>query len=86
MKVTQSHYDEEASWNTGSAGARGNTSTVYQDGGGNYATGANKIRRRDGIIIGTWNVRIIGQDGKLEKRAVGTYLVFVNCDAKSSNK
>jgi len=50
----------------------GSTTTAptvgHQDGGDKYATGASeKIRGRNNITIGTWNVRTLNADGKLEE-------------------
>ena len=43
-------------------------SAVHQDGDVKYATGASlKIRRRDNITIGTWNIRILRAAGILQK-------------------
>lgn len=43
-------------------------SVGHQDGGDKYATGATKkIRGRKTITIGTWNVRTLNADGKLEE-------------------
>ena len=40
-------------------------STVHQDRGVKYATGASsKIQGRDNITIGTWNTRTLGAAGK----------------------
>ena len=42
-------------------------STVHQDGGVKYATGASsKIRGRDNITTGTWNKRTLSAAGKLQ--------------------
>lgn len=40
---------------------------VHQDGGGKYATNAQKIRARNNITIGTWNVRTLRSSGKLKE-------------------
>jgi len=42
---------------------------AHQDGGDKYATGAtkNKIRGRENICIGTWNVRTLHAEGKVEE-------------------
>ena len=44
-------------------------SAVYQGGSGKHTTGVinNKLRARDSIIIGTWNVRTLSATGKLEE-------------------
>ena len=43
-------------------------STVHQDGGVKYATGASsKIRGRDNINISTWNTRTLRPAGKLQE-------------------
>ena len=46
---------------------------VHQDGGVKYATGAptNKIRGRNDITIGTWNVRTLRAAGKLKELTHG---------------
>ncbi len=45
-------------------------STVHQDGGVKYATGASsKIRGRGNITIGTWNTRTLRVAGKLQELA-----------------
>ena len=49
------------------ASTRTAPSTVHQDGGVKYATGASsKIRGRD-ITIGTWNTRTLRAAGKLQE-------------------
>ena len=69
----------EMTTNTHSIPARsspGSTRTApsvdYQDGGEKWNTGGHlaplhKIRSRDTFIVGTWNVRTLAAEGKLEE-------------------
>lgn len=42
----------------------------HQDGGGKFTTGKLcRVRTRDNIVVGTWNVRSLTADGKLEELA-----------------
>ena len=42
----------------------------HQDGGGKFTTGKLcRVRTRDNIVVGTWNVRTLTADGKLEELA-----------------
>ena len=40
---------------------------VHQDGGEKYATDAQRVRARNNITIGTWNVRTLRTAGKLKE-------------------
>ena len=64
MTITQSIPDRSQPGLTMTA-----PSAAHQDGGDKCATGGtnNKIRGRDDIIIGTWNVRTLRAEGKLEE-------------------
>ena len=56
--------------NRSSSGSKGTAPSVaQQDGGEKYATGVttSKIRVRNNITIGTWNVRTLRMAGKLEE-------------------
>ena len=42
---------------------------AHQGGGEEYVTGISRdnLRARENIVIGTWNTRTLGQDGKIEE-------------------
>ncbi|GFS23876.1 craniofacial development protein 2 [Elysia marginata] len=66
MKTTQRIIPDRSSPGPRTAPSVGK---IYQDGGGNYATGGsnNTIGSRNKVVIGTWNVSTLREAGKNEQ-------------------